>query len=91
MSRILAIITWDTMSAEFYAQQIRTFFGAELQIAIYSVQSGNINQIEPADAYLVSTCAFSDRDIDQPYQCQHPALLPEQHAHRCILYFSSHL
>lgn len=48
MSRILAIITWDTMSAEFYAQQIRTFFGAELQIAIYSVQSGNINQIEPA-------------------------------------------
>ena len=65
MSRILAIITWDTMSAEFYAQQIRTFFGAELQIAIYSVQSGNINQIEPADAYLVSTCAFSDRDIDQ--------------------------
>lgn len=65
MSKSLAIITWDTMSVEFYAQQIRTFFGEDLHVATYSVQAGSVSQIAPADVYLVSTCAFSDRDIDQ--------------------------
>lgn len=65
MSKSIAIITWDTVAVEFYAQQIRTFFGPGLKIATYSVQAGNVDQIAPADVYLVSTCAFSDRDIDQ--------------------------
>lgn len=65
MSKNLAIITWDAGAVELYAQQIRTYFGDGLNIATYSVQTGNIDQIVPADVYLVSTCAFADRDIDQ--------------------------
>lgn len=65
MSKSIAIITWDTVAVEFYAQQIRSFFGPELHISTYSVQAGNVGEIRPADVYLVSTCAFSDRDIDQ--------------------------
>lgn len=65
MPKKLAIITWDTSAVELYAQQIRTYFGDELQIETYSVQGGSVSQIAPADVYLVSTCAFADRDIDQ--------------------------
>ncbi len=65
MAKKLAVITWDTAAGELYAQQIQTYFGNDLRIATYSVQAGNINQIAPSDVYLVSTCAFADRDIDQ--------------------------
>lgn len=65
MAEKLAIVTWDTNAVDFYAQQIRAFFGNSIEISTYSVQAGSVSSITPADVYLVSTCAFSDRDISQ--------------------------
>ena len=55
MSKQLDIITWDTDSVNLYADQVREFFGDEVEIRTYSVQAGTIDQIAPADVYLVST------------------------------------
>lgn len=70
MSKRLAILTWDSDSVALYAKQVREFFGKDMEIQTYSVQAGEAEQVRPADVYLVSTCAFSDRDITQ--------LLPNQ-------------
>ena len=61
MEKHLAIATWDADSVELYAQQVRNFLGEHIQISTYSVQGGTIDQIAPADVYLISTCALIGR------------------------------
>ena len=63
MEKHLAIATWDADSVELYAQQVRNFLGEHIQISNYSVQGGTIDQIAPADVYLISTCALIGREI----------------------------
>ena len=63
MEKHLAIATWDADSVELYAQQVRNFLGEHIQISTYSVQGGTIDQIAPADVYLISTCALIGREI----------------------------
>ena len=82
MRKTLAIITWDANSVALYAQQVRTFFGEELEIQTYSVQAGQTRNILAADAYLVSTCAFSDRDIDQLLPAGSNVVISEVHITR---------
>ena len=65
MAKRLAILTWDSDSVALYARQVREFLGEEIDIETYSVQGGNARQVAPADVYLVSTCAFADRDLAQ--------------------------
>lgn len=65
MAKRLAILTWDSDSVALYARQVREFLGGEIDIETYSVQGGNARQVAPADVYLVSTCAFADRDLAQ--------------------------
>ena len=65
MAKQLAIITWDAASAQLYASQVRDFFGNQVNTRCYSTQLQPDPVIEPADVYLVSTCAFADRDIGQ--------------------------
>ncbi len=65
MSKRLAILTWDSDSVALYARQVRELFGEDIDIETYSVQGGNARQVAPADVYLVSTCAFADRDLAQ--------------------------
>ena len=65
MVKQLAIITWDAASAQLYASQVRDFFGGQVNTRCYSTQLQPDPVIEPADVYLVSTCAFADRDIGQ--------------------------
>ena len=82
MKKRLAIITWDTNAVELYAQQVRTFFGDELEVDTYSAQAGQTDHIGPADTYLVSTCAFSDRDIDQLLPAGSNVVISEVHITR---------
>lgn len=82
MKKKLAIITWDAISVALYAQQAHTFFGEDLEIQTYSVQAGQTQNILPADAYLVSTCAFSDRDIDQLLPPNSNVVISEVHITR---------
>lgn len=63
MAKRLAILTWDSDSVALYARQVREFLGEEIDIETYSVQGGNARQVALADVYLVSTCAFADRDL----------------------------
>ncbi len=63
MEKHLAIATWDADSVELYARQVRDFLGEHIQISTYSVQGGTIDQIDPADVYLISTCALIGREI----------------------------
>ena len=65
MSKRLAILTWDSDSVALYARQVREFLGEDIEIETYSVQGGNAGRVAPADVYLVSTCAFADRDLTQ--------------------------
>lgn len=82
MKKKLAIITWDTNAVELYAQQVRTFFGEDLEIDTYSAQTGQTEHILPADVYLVSTCAFSDCDIDQLLPPNSNVVISEVHVTR---------
>ncbi len=75
----LAIATWDTRSVNLYARQIRDFFGDAVEIATYSVQSGTVDRIAPADVYLVSTCVFRDRDLSQILPDKSEAVITEVH------------
>lgn len=86
MSKQLDIITWDTDSVNLYADQVREFFGDEVEIRTYSVQAGTIDQIAPADVYLVSTCAFSDRDITQLLPSQGKVVISEVYITQESLY-----
>lgn len=61
MVKQLAIITWDAASAQLYTSQVRDFFGGQVNTRCYSTQLQPDPVIEPADVYLVSTCAFADR------------------------------
>ena len=65
MKKHLAIATWDADSVELYARQVRDFLGEHIQISTYSVQGGTIQQIAPADVYLISTCALIGRELSQ--------------------------
>ncbi len=79
MCKQLAVITWDEGSMQLYAQQVQEFFGSEVQIHMYSVQNGTVDGILPADVYLVSTCAFSDRDITQLLPGEGKVVISEVH------------
>lgn len=77
MAKQLAIITWDAASAELYAHQVREFFGEQVEPRCYSTQLHPEAVIAPADGYLVSTCAFADRDISQLLPTGGPVVLSE--------------
>ena len=77
MAKQLAIITWDAASAQLYASQVRDFFGDQVNTRCYSTQLQPDPVIEPADVYLVSTCAFADRDIGQLLPSRGPVVLSE--------------
>lgn len=77
MAKRLAIITWDAASAQLYASQVRDFFGDQVNTRCYSTQLQPDPVIEPADVYLVSTCAFADRDIGQLLPSRGPVVLSE--------------
>ena len=77
MVKQLAIITWDAASAQLYASQVRDFFGGQVNTRCYSTQLQPDPVIEPADVYLVSTCAFADRDIGQLLPTGGPVVLSE--------------
>ncbi len=76
MDKRLAIITWDAGAVELYARQVREFLGDDLPIDTYSMQQA-AGPIRPADVYLVSTCAFSDRDISQLLPSRGPVVISE--------------
>ena len=82
MKKKLWIITWDAISVALYAKQAHTFFGEDLEIQTYSVQAGQTQNILPADAHLVYTCAFSDRDIDQLLPPKGNVVISEVHITR---------
>ena len=77
MVKQLAIITWDAASAQLYTSQVRDFFGGQVNTRCYSTQLQPDPVIEPADVYLVSTCAFADRDIGQLLPTGGPVVLSE--------------
>ena len=77
MEKRLAVVTWDSAAVKLYASQVREFFGSDLIIDPYSVQDDSASHIRPADVYLVSTCAFSDRDISQLLPGRGPVVLSE--------------
>ena len=62
MGKKVAVITWDTGMARFYASQVQDFFGDKLdRVDWYSVEHGDLGRIGKADLYLVSTCAYDGR------------------------------
>lgn len=82
MAKKLAIITWDNGAADLYARQVSSFFGGDLQILTYSAQTCDLHSIPPADVYLVSTCAFSDCDINQILPSNSKIVISEVHITR---------
>ncbi|NCE64981.1 AAA family ATPase [Pseudoflavonifractor sp. 524-17] len=82
MAKRLAIITWDAGSVHLYADQVRQFFGDLVEIHTYSVQAGTAERVEPAEVYLVSTCAFTYRDITQLLPDNGPVVISEVHITR---------
>lgn len=57
--KTIAVIAYDKVSADVYAEQVRYFMGAKASVFSYSTRE-YFNDIRPADLYLISTCACTD-------------------------------
>ena len=55
----IAVIAYDKVSADVYAEQIRYFMGDKARVFPYSTKE-NFTGIRPADLYLISTCACTE-------------------------------
>ena len=82
MEKRLAIATYDSESVRLYARQVRDFLGDGFSIDIYSVQEGTLCEMAPADVYMISTCAFIDRDLTQIIPDDGAVVITEVHITR---------
>ena len=82
MEKRLAIATYDSESVRLYARQVRDFLGDGFSIDIYSVQEGTLCEMAPADVYMISTCAFIDRDLTQIVPDDGAVVITEVHITR---------
>lgn len=57
--KTIAVIAYDKISADVYAEQIRYFMGDKAQVFPYSTKESR-NAVRPADLYLISTCAYTE-------------------------------
>lgn len=65
--KTIAVIAYDKSSVQVYADQVNYFMGNRAKTILYSVKDNFINQIMPADLYLISTCAYTELNNIRKY------------------------
>lgn len=87
MKKKIAVITWDAQSVKVYADQVKDFFGDEVDIVSYNVQDGSASHIAKADLFVVSTCAYDGyKDVNEYLPLGGDVVIVQVTIHRSSLY-----